>query len=373
MIRIRLFIYGALLSLALLSGAASLWAGLGMMEVFMGLSPHKDYVNQLERSLDQLKELAALDPKREAEYKEEFVRLQQRMVIQRTLNSELESVRRASLSAFLLIVGAGLLLGLVFGWALNQFVVRAHQRSLEANSSTLRKLASLQQQEGWRQLAQKIAHEVRNPLTPVKALVGRLLPSFEKEGATERFHRDLAETQSIVLEEVERIDRWLTAFVNFAQLPKPHFEIVNLGSELETFRKKAENLWPQLKIVLEREGNERALVSADSSLLQQVFFNLAKNSAEATGEANLRMILKADEKEIHLDFWDNGPGIHTDQASKLFLPLVSAKAGSGRGLGLAICRSILEAQGATIRHEPKSEGTRFTIHWSLEESGAHES
>jgi len=203
----------------------------------------------------------------------------------------------------------------------------------------------------WQGIARRLAHEIKNPLTPINLAMHRI------EGKCD----DPAVSESIeaVLEETGNLHRLADEFSLFARLPEPEPESVELrelvGGVIELYL-------PAERYAARWEGWPEALrLDADPGQLRQVLANLVKNAAEAMGTAGtltLHLALEDDTLRLYLD--DDGPGIEGDPEA-LFEPYVTSKA-AGTGLGLAIARKMVEDHGGGLTAGPApGGGARFTL------------
>ncbi len=210
----------------------------------------------------------------------------------------------------------------------------------------------------WKEIAQRIAHEIKNPLTPIKLSAERILRQFERENPN--FPEILRKSTSIIFKEVDYLSSLVREFNQFASLEnkfkKQSFDLNDLLLEL-----KESYETPEFKVIVEAEIPVQ--IVGDKNLLKQAFANLIQNSYEATEGKKDRWIKiqvsKFDDK-VRIDITDNGTGIPDEDLEKIFSPYFSKKV-KGSGLGLAITKEAIELHGGTIKAVPSKEGAHFII------------
>ena len=221
----------------------------------------------------------------------------------------------------------------------------------------------------WQEIAKRIAHEIKNPLTPIQLNIELLQRSYRKE--PERFDQHYGELISSTLQEVARVGRIVNEFSNFARMPAPHREVICLGGLIGSTLLMHQEV--SAGIQLSQTGMDSLQVSVDQDQMRQVLTNLVKNAIEAVSsdtdtpsQGSVRVGLTQESGAKGASFAvitvdDNGPGIDAEIMEKLFTPYFTTKAG-GTGLGLAIVHRIVVEHGGTIEVSGQEEqGTRFTI------------
>ncbi len=224
-----------------------------------------------------------------------------------------------------------------------------------------REIDYLQRIGAWQDVARKLAHEIKNPLTPIQLAVQQCVSAYQS-GAP-NFARTLNDTGEIVAEEIAGLRRLVDNFRTFGQLPKvePHpLPLREVIADLEREAVLAERLHV-------RAPDTEVTVSADRLLLRRVFANLAENGVHAGQEAgkpgDVDIGWRVDGKTVVVTFDDQGKGVPADQRDRIFEPYVTTKA-TGTGLGLAIAKKlVLEHHGSLeIATEPApTGGARFVV------------
>jgi signal transduction histidine kinase len=206
------------------------------------------------------------------------------------------------------------------------------------------------------EMAAGIAHELRNPLSSIRGAANLLAT-----GPKGKPRPDAQEYIEIIREEVARLDGIL---LNFQHLTKPiavQKESVSLNDIIRKTIRMAEIGESSLNVKMEL-ADDLPPVQADVSMLKQVFLNLVKNAAEACA-AGGELIIRTEgsRKGVTITFLDNGEGVSFDALARIFEPFFTTKR-SGMGMGLAICRKIVEAHGGRIEAKNVDpSGAAFTI------------
>jgi len=228
-----------------------------------------------------------------------------------------------------------------------------------------KKLARSEREMAWREMARQIAHEIKNPLTPMKLNVQQLLKWWKDE--VPDFNNRLETFTGNQIEYIDNLSSIATAFSNFARLPGAEPTEVDVLGQL----KQSIELFSQtegITIMLDSGNLSKVVMMADKEHLNGIFSNLIKNAIQAIPIGKfgvIRITLSASFDKVLLVFKDNGVGIPEELKSKLFTPNFTTKS-SGMGLGLSIVKRYVETAGGTIWFESSSNrGTAFYIELPL--------
>jgi nitrogen fixation/metabolism regulation signal transduction histidine kinase len=223
-------------------------------------------------------------------------------------------------------------------------------------------LATAERERAWREMAKQVAHEIRNPLTPIKLSVQHLRQAF-RDGAADR-EQLLQRVTETVLDQIDVLSRIATEFSHFARMPDARYERAHLGRLLD----EAVAIFAEVDgIRFERSTGELPVtLLADREQLRRVFINMFRNSIQAMpGGGTILLETSVEERTVVLRVKDNGPGIPPEVLSRVFEPNFSTKS-EGMGLGLAIAKKVIEDHGGTIRCESAvGHGTSFEIRLPL--------
>ncbi len=226
-----------------------------------------------------------------------------------------------------------------------------------------RRSLSLEKIASWQTMARKLAHEIKNPLTPIQMMVSQLKRSYR--GEDPNFERLLADATTIITEEVQTLRRMVDHFSQFARLPDPQFSPADLIPVCQQVIEMQQTAFPQ-HVLSFNSPLASAPLSMDSQLIRQMLSNLVKNAAEASQDrsAQIALSLSLEAGIYRLDVSDDGPGILEADINRIFEAYFTSKHTGpqpGMGLGLAICQKIaLEHKGdLTVISRPGA--TVFTI------------
>jgi two-component system, NtrC family, nitrogen regulation sensor histidine kinase NtrY len=221
-------------------------------------------------------------------------------------------------------------------------------------------LVNAQRQLAWRDVARRIAHEIRNPLTPIMLSTERIRRRYasvidDSDGVFDR----CIET---ILRQVGDIGRMVEEFSSFARMPKPNVAPFNMRSLLQGAGFSQSMVSPDVEIDFET-NSEGAVYRGDERLLGQAFGNLLKNAAEAIEglpqdadiDGNIRVVLSENAKGVEVTIEDNGPGFPEAVRDRLLEPYVTTRE-KGTGLGLAIVHRIIADHGGSISLQNRLDG-----------------
>ncbi len=235
-----------------------------------------------------------------------------------------------------------------------------YNRIIKEIDESAKILAMTEREVAWREMAKQVAHEIKNPLTPMKLSIQHLQYASGRD--PERLSELIERTSSTLIEQIDNLSRIASEFSTFAKMPEAMNEKVNLNdlvsSGHELFRNRDD-----MDIALVVPIDE-IYVYADRNYLMRVLTNLVKNSIQAIpmerrGEIKIKLYQRADQAIIEVA--DNGCGIPEEVREKVFKPNFTSK-NSGTGLGLAICNNIVESFHGRIYFETEvDEGTSFIV------------
>jgi len=248
-------------------------------------------------------------------------------------------------------------------------LVKAYNDKLAELEHAAQQIARSERESAWRDLAQQIAHEIKNPLTPMKLNIQHLLRKMEAKDTDAEV---LAQkTLPNLIEQIDALARMANEFARFAKLPEPLFEKI----ELQSFVRLAIKLFDEGFQHIHFEAATNPIwISADKDMLNQVFHNLLLNAQQATEQQNEPQIVVAlslheNNQEVLIRITDNGVGIPAAQQERIFTPYFTTKS-SGSGIGLSVVRQIIEKHNGTIRFESEpNKGTSFFIRLKLLSKG----
>ncbi|MBU8891445.1 MAG: GHKL domain-containing protein [Bacteroidales bacterium] len=244
-------------------------------------------------------------------------------------------------------------------------LINEYNRMVSELTENAEKLAKSERETAWREMAKQIAHEIKNPLTPMKLSVQYLQKAWKDE--IPDFDKRLEKFSNSLISQINNLSSIATEFSNFAKMPGARAEEVNLISKLNDSVNLLESTG-NVKFIKDFQGQKELYVYADKEQLLIVFSNLIQNGIQAVAkEDKAEITIKAEKTEeyVKVTVEDNGKGIPDELKDKLFIPNFTTKT-SGMGLGLAIVKNIVVNAGGDIWYETElNKGTSFFVTFPL--------
>ncbi len=230
---------------------------------------------------------------------------------------------------------------------------------IELEEST-HKLSESEREGAWKEMARQVAHEIKNPLTPMKLNIQHLQRAWQNNPDT--LEATFKRVTGIVIEQIDSLSRLATEFSSFAQMPSHKFMDCRLDeiliSTIHLFEQSENIAFVYTKSI------EPSIVYTDPDQIGRVFTNIIKNAIQSIPSETDGVITveyKLQKNEVIISIKDNGVGMNEEVKAKIFVPSFSTK-NSGMGLGLAISKKIIENSGGKIWFTTKQgEGSLFTI------------
>jgi len=239
-------------------------------------------------------------------------------------------------------------------------LVDEYNRMVKELAKSVEMLSKSERESAWREMAKQIAHEIKNPLTPMKLSVQHLQRSWKDR--KEDFGNSLEKVADTLIEQIDNLSFIASEFSNFAKMPKAAATKTNIVDVIYSSLSLFENT-DNSDISFEH-GQNQVFVYADREQLTRVFINLLKNAIQSIPESRKGIIvirLDVFENIISISVSDNGKGMSEDIQNKLFSPSFTTKS-SGMGLGLYIAKNIIESfQGSITFKTEVNKGTDFII------------
>ncbi len=244
-------------------------------------------------------------------------------------------------------------------------LVKEYNRMVDDISESAEKLAKSERESAWREMAKQIAHEIKNPLTPMKLSVQYLTKAWDSQ--RDDFDSFLKRVSNTLIEQIDQLHIIANEFSNFAKMPQAQRKKVDLIEKLvnttSLFDKAEPNIHFKTQI-----GDTKHYIFADPDQLLSVFNNVIKNAVQAIPndrEGIINITTKVSGLNILISVSDNGRGISEEIRNKIFMPNFTTKS-SGMGLGLAIVKNIVNNSGGKIWFETKENiGSTFYIQFPI--------
>lgn len=234
------------------------------------------------------------------------------------------------------------------------------------------RLVSAQRHSAWREVARRIAHEIKNPLTPIQLSAERLARKYTKEIKSDR--ETFENCTQTIIRQVGSLEQMVDEFSAFARMPSPELAATDLSTVLEDSIFAQGVSFPEIKFSKVGRWPDKSMVHGDERLLNQALTNVLKNAGEAVhrkmeesasshfqGEVKVELIDTGSNLAIHIT--DNGSGWPFKDTDRLMEPYVTTR-DTGTGLGLAIVKRIVEDHGGQLKLEDRedADGARTLIY-----------
>lgn len=239
-------------------------------------------------------------------------------------------------------------------------LVERYNEMVDELDESAERLARSEREGAWRTMARQIAHEINNPLTPMKLSIQQM--QRLKKSGDERFDSFFDHSTDMLTQQIDSLSRIASSFSSFAKLPEVAPSQVDIAAKLyqviTLFRNNSE------QVPIRYVGAEQGVMGiADAEQIGQVFNNLIKNALQAISgrqDGDIIVILKELQDRLEVSVSDNGGGIAEDIRDKVFMPNFTTKS-TGAGLGLAISKNIVEGCGGSMTFTTSKKGTTFIV------------
>ncbi len=247
-------------------------------------------------------------------------------------------------------------------------LVNEYNNMLYKLEASKKVLASTEKESAWREMAKQVAHEIKNPLTPMKLTLQHLL-RLDQEGMLQD-QQKLRKSLETLIHQVDALSGIASSFSTFAKMPLPKNELMNFKAVLNQVLELFKNDKRVQLDFLDDSYTEEIIIMGDDKLFGRVIANLIINGIQAAQPdkvPHIKIWLWMTEQSVFLEIADNGKGIPAELKDKIFIPNFSTKS-TGSGLGLAIAKSGVETAGGKIWFETEvGKGTTFYLTFPLVE------
>ena len=237
-------------------------------------------------------------------------------------------------------------------------LVNSYNSMIDELEASAVKLATSEREQAWREMAKQVAHEIKNPLTPMRLSVQSFQRKFDPKD--ENIHQKVEEYSNTLIQQIDTMSSIASAFSNFAKMPAQKSEVLNVVHIV----KLALDIFNEHYIAFEAE-REEIIAKFDRTQLIRVVTNLVKNGIQAIEKdiENPKIEVKVftEGNWVKITVEDNGSGISEENKTKVFEPKFTTKT-SGMGLGLAMVKNIVETYNGSITFTSQiGKGTVFTV------------
>lgn len=240
-------------------------------------------------------------------------------------------------------------------------LVESYNNMIDALEESAQKLASSEREQAWREMAKQVAHEVKNPLTPMRLSVQSFQRMFDPKDP--EIHKKVDEYSKTLIQQIDTMSKIAEAFSNFAKMPAQNLEQLDIVEVVE----RALEIFPSENIKFSATSSE-IIAIADKDQINRIVNNLVKNAIQSVPEnkiPDIEVELSEKDEHVYIKVKDNGSGIDDTISQKIFEPKFTTKT-SGMGLGLPMIKNIIETYNGSISYDTtKGEGTVFVVYFPI--------
>jgi two-component system, NtrC family, nitrogen regulation sensor histidine kinase NtrY len=226
-------------------------------------------------------------------------------------------------------------------------LIKEYNRMVGELEKSAELLAASERESAWREMAKQVAHEIKNPLTPMKLSIQHLQRSWNDR--VDNWDAIFRKTTLNLVEQIDHLSSIATAFSNFAKMPKPTSSEADIVDAIKNVSNLFSNT-EDIEILLQLNGFDSLWVMADKMQLNRIFINLMKNAIQSVPKnrkGRITIELSGEKEMALVRICDNGIGIPEEARKKMFTPNFTTKSG-GMGLGLAIVKNIVDQSGGSV-------------------------
>ena len=236
-------------------------------------------------------------------------------------------------------------------------LVNSYNSMLDALEESIAKLARSEREQAWQEMAKQVAHEIKNPLTPMRLTVQSFQQRFDPNDPN--IDKKVIDFSKIMIEQIDTMSKVANAFSNFATLPKLKLESVDL---VEITRFSIDIF--DLGTIKYSSSESQIIWDIDRTQWIRIMTNLLQNAIQSVPQdrdPEIRVHIEKQKEKLRIEIQDNGSGISEENIGKIFEPKFTTKT-AGMGLGLAIVKNSLDSLGGKISYKTtENQGTKFII------------
>ncbi|UCC40033.1 MAG: HAMP domain-containing protein [Candidatus Aminicenantes bacterium] len=227
---------------------------------------------------------------------------------------------------------------------------------------SLTQLIKAQKITAWKEVAQRVAHEIKNPLTPIQLSAQRIIKNLKVNG--KKSNNIIEEGATTIVQEARTIKSLVDEFSNFARMPSIELQSTDIHEIIEQTISLFKGIFADIEFEVLFSSDIPSPIQTDPEQMKRAFINLIDNAIDAMnkkGKITIRTSYDKDHQRANIEISDSGPGISSEDKEKLFLPHYSTKK-KGTGLGLAIVNQVINEHNGSIDIENiQPHGAKFTI------------
>ncbi len=331
-------------------------------------------VNQTAKGIFQdyqrdLRLLRTLNPENEAIYKEKFFNIENSTIIREDTGHMVGVLKNSYLSYFIVLVLVSIIFTLLITVVLSKKIVGYYHALIKREINHSNRLHELRNFDQWQRMAGQLAHEIKNPLTPIEMMVGNLYANYH-DTADASLKKAMDTTYEIVNDELAKLKTMVNHFSEFSKLPEPQMQICSINDILSEYEKRVKNFFPRIKLIISKPAGDDSYIVVDRHLIFMGLNNLLLNAQEANLElpiVNVEVIAAfSKDAVLFLDVINQGESLDGDRVKNVFDVDYSTGANSmNMGLGLPIVKKIMLDHGGDVECLPFGCGAHFRINLPL--------
>jgi signal transduction histidine kinase len=362
--RIRLLLFLTIFVTCALPLGAAFYFMDDALQRSLNLGFNPQIVRALDIGAQDLKILKNLDSANESHYRAQFEEIQDL----KRVYEQPRWVKGSILGSLKIYFGSGLAAAVLLSVSVAALLGRRISHSYQATFNELiahrERVRYLEEMSSWQEMAKALAHEIKNPLTPIEVLITSLTKSHLSKTTLE-FEEQLRQTQAMVGEEISHLKRTVSRFSDFAKLPQAQLIEANPVRVIEQHLPAVMARFENARVTIQARGADGDLrARIDGALFRQVLMNIVCNGVEANPNRDVNFTIEVAETKasIQVAISNDGEPVPDAIAARIFDPYISGKAGGDNmGLGLAIVKKIILEHEGEIEYAAHANHPRFTI------------
>jgi signal transduction histidine kinase len=366
--KIKTLLFLTVLVVAVLPLVAALYFLDRALQTSLNLGFNQSIVRVLENGSRNLKTLRDLDPAQAGLYREQFEDIEELRHIYADPQLVKSSVLDSLKIYFALGLAAAVAFSVIVAMVLSRKIARGYQLTFDELLSQREKVRYLEEMSSWQELAKVLAHEIKNPLTPIEVLVTSLVKSFDTKNP-QAFREQLTQTQTMIGEELDHLKHTVNKFSDFARLPAVQTVEVALAEVLAQQLTAIETAFEGARIELDVPSPPAMRAKLDPTLFRQVLTNIIRNGVEANPGRRVNFNVRVGSSagavqpgRVQIEIENDGAPVPPEIAPRMFDPYISGKTTKDNmGLGLAIVKKILIEHGGEVMYVARSGRPIFVI------------
>lgn len=362
--RVGWLLFVTLLVMAAVPLLASFYLLEDTLRTSLRLGFNQDVVRVLEQSSVNLRTLGKLDSEQRDHYRTQFEDVERLRQIYLAPELVSQSIEQPLKIYFGLGLGLAVLVSLGVATLLSRRVASSYRTAVDELLHQREQVRYLREMSSWQELAKMLAHEIKNPLTPIEVLVTSLSRAYQSKTSQE-FVTHLNETEAMVAEELQHLKATVNKFSEFARLPQVQPARVDVVELLrQQVRSVLSTVSPTTLQLREPTEVTNLYADIDATLFRQILVNLVRNGVEANPSraVSFTISIGADERNVEISVMNDGDPVNAEIVPRIFDPYFSTHASKDNmGLGLAIVKKIIIEHRGDIRYEERDGRPLFLI------------